>query len=509
MKNRFRKNILTFFLAFFSTFLVLFSGCSDDFFEEKAGDRISPEQHYKNIVDAMTSLDGAIIYLQDILPKLIVLDGLRTDMMDVTPNANAHMVDINNQIFSPGNPFTNPSDLYKVIININEVLANIDEVAVRDRQYDASVAFIVKGNLIGMRAWVYFTLAQLYGEVAYIEDNLIELPADLNQNFMPKEILIDTLINQVTPYVINDVTQIDYPLDYYVNIKALLGEMYLEKMDYVNAVFYLKIACESYGNNAVLYKVEKSYQNNAWSTIFLNSESARVENIAVMPFSAKEGQPNPLATWFTFDYMIKPSMALIDSFMQQEPTIGTERGDLWRGLGMTFMVDTATMVDPVINKYNLDFMDPGSTDIIISRAADVHLMLAEALNRTGDEADQEMALILLNNGVNASNPKPAPFIRWASNRGVRGRVALKPRIVPEDLTGDARTLYIEDLIMAERAMELAFEGKRWNDLVRVAKRRNDPAYLADRVASKFQGTGQYDVVRAKLMDPENWYLKLK
>ncbi len=43
---------------------------------------------------------------------------------------------------------------------------------------------------------------------------------------------------------------------------------------------------------------------------------------------------------------------------------------------------------------------------------------------------------------------------------------------------------VEDLIMVERSMELAFEGKRWFDLVRVAKRRG-PAYLADKISSKF------------------------
>jgi hypothetical protein len=68
-------------------------------------------------------------------------------------------------------------------------------------------------------------------------------------------------------------------------------------------------------------------------------------------------------------------------------------------------------------------------------------------------------------------------------------------------------LNIEDLIIAERALELAFEGKRWNDLVRVANRRNDPAYLANKVAAKFEGTPYYDIVRNRLMNPENWYVK--
>jgi starch-binding outer membrane protein, SusD/RagB family len=69
------------------------------------------------------------------------------------------------------------------------------------------------------------------------------------------------------------------------------------------------------------------------------------------------------------------------------------------------------------------------------------------------------------------------------------------------LDADSITNLIEDYIIAERALELAFEGKRWFDLVRVAERRNDPAYLADKVAAKFAGTSQYEAIRNKLMNP--------
>ena len=68
--------------------------------------------------------------------------------------------------------------------------------------------------------------------------------------------------------------------------------------------------------------------------------------------------------------------------------------------------------------------------------------------------------------------------------------------------------YIEDLIIQERAMELAFEGKRWFDLVRIANRRGEPAYLADKVAAKFEDPATAEYIRTKLMDPANWYLPI-
>lgn len=66
--------------------------------------------------------------------------------------------------------------------------------------------------------------------------------------------------------------------------------------------------------------------------------------------------------------------------------------------------------------------------------------------------------------------------------------------------------YIEDLIIDEMALELAFEGTRFFDLMRVAHRRNDPTYLAERV-SKRSGEKKQDLYN-KLMNSKNWYFPL-
>jgi len=134
-------------------------------------------------------------------------------------------------------------------------------------------------------------------------------------------------------------------------------------------------------------------------------------------------------------------------------------------------------------------------------------MLAEAYNRMGDEESQGYALMLLNAGVNKESLKPPQFAKWKNNIGIRGRVYLASNEIPETVVGEERMLMIEDLIINERALELTFEGKRWFDLVRIAERRNDPSFIADRVAAKFEGTGQYDAIHAIIMDPANWYLE--
>lgn len=66
---------------------------------------------------------------------------------------------------------------------------------------------------------------------------------------------------------------------------------------------------------------------------------------------------------------------------------------------------------------------------------------------------------------------------------------------------------VENLLMDENALELAFEGTRYYDLLRVALRRNDPAYLADRIYARSKnGTSG---ITTNLRDQKNWFLNWK
>lgn len=86
-----------------------------------------------------------------------------------------------------------------------------------------------------------------------------------------------------------------------------------------------------------------------------------------------------------------------------------------------------------------------------------------------------------------------------------GTEPTKAQIYNGDIDDDVQDI-IEDLIIDEAALELAFEGNRFFDLMRVALRRGDASYLAKRVSER-SGT-QDAALYNKLLNKDNWFFPL-
>ena len=66
--------------------------------------------------------------------------------------------------------------------------------------------------------------------------------------------------------------------------------------------------------------------------------------------------------------------------------------------------------------------------------------------------------------------------------------------------------FVEEKICDELALETAFEGNRFQDLIRMSDSRKDPTFLAKRVAAKH--TDNYDhYLNILTNDRTNWFIK--
>ena len=206
--------------------------------------------------------------------------------------------------------------------------------------------------------------------------------------------------------------------------------------------------------------------------------------------------------------------------------------------GLTFMSDGKIITDySSLIKYS-------SRNVHIYRRTMVYLRLAEALNRAGYP---RFAFQILKRGLNNSvieehvlpyYPESEAWIRQfdfpnlkyvllsdydadENTMGIHSRGSGRTDVneyyeMPDDTLEtdpavrlDYQIEKVEDLIMQEEALEFAFEGYRFYDLMRVALRRNDPSYLADKVYQR-KGAENVGVMRAAircdLTDTRNWYL---
>lgn len=299
------------------------------------------------------------------------------------------------------------------------------------------------------------------------------------------------------------------------------------------------------------------------------------EWIWVLPFDKSFEPQNPLIDLFSpsgGSYLVKPSQLAIDNWNAQTQiftyTAGTSTAAaVFRD---NFPFDSRGIFtyrninnQPVIMKYLYNYLGTNNLPIslfnktgkwFLCRAATLHLHYAEAANRAGK---MKVAYAIVNRGIKETydtlpgaartrdvtnwqqtfldppynfdareGDAPAYRNNWYRNQGIRGRAALgrvkfdstryfdmsvKSFFKPyTDSLGFQQ--FVENMIVDEDGLELAYEGNRWTDLVRVALRKNDPSFLANKVAAKFERGGNPGLaatVRGRLMDPNNWFLPFK
>jgi hypothetical protein len=298
------------------------------------------------------------------------------------------------------------------------------------------------------------------------------------------------------------------------------------------------------------------------------------EWIWALPFDKNFEPQNPLVDLFSptgGSYLVKPSQAAIDNWNAQTQIFTYVSGTstaaaVYRD---NFPFDSRSVFtyrtingQPVIMKYLYNYLGTNSLPInifnktgkwFLTRAATLHLHYAEAANRAGK---MKVAYALVNRGIKETydtlpgaartrdvtrwqqtfldrpydfdaREGDAPSYRsnWYRNQGIRGRAALRAvKVDSAKYFNMAATGYlkpysdslgfmqfVENMIIDENGLELAYEGNRWPDLVRVALRKNDPTFLANKVAAKFEKSdpGLAATIRGRLSNKDNWFLPFK
>lgn len=468
--------------------LALIPVSCERFFDPRIDNQLAASDAYSDYLSTRAAVNGLYTQLQDLMTAYVITGELRGDMLKVNQQANSDLQDIYFLQYNSGNPYFAGRTAYSVISGCNDVIVHLQTLRESGTTYDDELDNMYAESIL-LRTWVYFYLLRTYGQVPYItgsytaEGSLQSIGDWLHDHsdvMVSSARLIDD-VEAVIPLLIPS----GISGTHFFNLAsawAMVGELYLWEDEYVAAVSALGSSVGTGGGTRFI--LDKDLENSKWQNIFKGDESATDEIITKIIFDKSEKQENGLLDLFS---------SISQGGMQLSPVNG-----IIDALQGTYRFDGTFKDINEIGKYTRSLDEPYTSDmpVILYRAADVHLMLAEAYNRTGRV---DLALQLLNNGSDS--------LFTAGSKGIRGRVGLSPVEVGGNTLNDSIE-NTEDLILMERSMELAFEGKRWFDILRIARRRNDPDFISDMLMKRYESPDSA-MVRNFFSNPDNWYLPLE
>lgn len=228
--------------------------------------------NYRNVTDANAAVLGVYGKFLNLAEQYVVLNELRADLMDVTPNADKYLKEISQHHVTIGNPWADPRPFYAVINDCNDILANLNIMLAANRIAPADYSYRYS-DVGALRSFLYLQLGIHFGSVPYVTDPIANINDLKDASKYPKLAFKDLLTQLITftsklpwlqPYP-NVITLINGSTattpatpatlsgfnftNYFINKYMLLGDLYLwhaayDPNDYRNAATYYKLELE-------------------------------------------------------------------------------------------------------------------------------------------------------------------------------------------------------------------------------------------------------------------------
>jgi starch-binding outer membrane protein, SusD/RagB family len=463
--------------------LVFFSGCSKDFLDTEPEGAITEDEFYKTDEDATRAIMACYNMLQSwYSTPWTTLWMLKTFAADEIYSAGSMLGDqaaadeINQFTYGANNDIIKEvySIAYYVILRANKIIDQLPS----DNDYKKAV--IAEAKTI--RAYTYFELTTLWGTVPLVtheltagnyeqpNSTLSALWAQIGQDL--KDAITDLPLKSKMSDLDMDASRVSKG-----TAQALLGKAYLYQEKYDSAIIQFNTVIESneysllsdytqilresseFGTESLFEISFSSDMNNTWSTPNIWAVPVRtamdnriIELCGPRGDAGFSGGNSGLIGGWGFAY---PMLSIYNAYVEANDTVRL-RGDIMNearliSLGGTYKASDGNYpwgctglvrlkygtwadetVDASVGQPELNY----GTNTRVIRYADVLLMIAEAYNQSGDDAN---ARIMLNK--------------------------VRSRVKESDISAESGNDLFK-IIKAERQRELSFEGSRFQDLIR-------------------------------------------
>lgn len=537
------------------------TGCAD-FLDIKPLNLVTEDNYWDERNDVEQMMLGCYTRMQeyDFLSRALVWGELRSDnvyMGTETLTKDYSVYQILRENLLANNAYTTWTPFYSVINRCNLIIEQAPKVAAKDPSYTESDVRATQAEAKALRALCYFYLIRTFRDVPYYTH---PITAD-NQKLDYGVTDFDTILG----YLIDDLEDCKgQALKNYSNesnnrlrvtrnfIYALLADMYLWKQDYPKAAECCQYVIDakmneyesdnSYGGNGATVRlygrtvdtqyplVADGYTSSdvyGFSYSYLFGTGASFESLLELDFdsevAAGVAKNAVIANFYSgyndknvwTDGFVAPASSLANDVNSDAPTYFTSNRDARIKMFMRSVTSGGASANVTVAKYaysNVQIDEDrkaaymlrfvNDANWIFYRLTDVMLMKAEALacmmldNPSESEEDQNYDRPLRNEAFD---------LVYAVN--IRSLMGLDAQDNHADKLDPARyttkTLLLR-LILAERRRELLFEGKRWFDLVRQARREGNTQSLREAVKVKFESEATSADQRLARMDAIYW-----
>lgn len=457
------------------------------------------EDFWKSKGDVQLMVNGAYrsMLSESVVERLIVWGGLRGDELLPVASLSGSLVEdlteINLANTQEDNVFANWASLYAVINNCNLVLGRAQEVMSEDPSYTEGDYLSDRSQMLALRALCYFYLVRNFRDVPYVSQAFMNSSMERNIPQSNPDSVLTCCINDLkeaeqnalSASAFNDWKRVGYLTR--DGIQALLADIYLWRGSIMhNAADYQ--ACVDYCDRVITSKksqhvadrtevVAKEYPLADGRQMFLSlfvGQNAE-ESIFELQMDGNSNSNSAVCKYYnrtsaseSRHYLYAPSM-----FAYGKEIYRSSSDIDWRGAENTYPTvvtvgeydaleirkfvssersQLATITASVGTKTR-DFANYAQ-NFVIYRLTDVMLMKAEALVAMASGDDDTETLRAAFDLVNAVNK------RAKTDDAISAGDTLKWTTFNTGISA------VENLVLAERLRELAFEGKRWYDLLR-------------------------------------------